>query len=114
MDYSYNNHVPHKIKKRIMKKADSIINQRVVDIFWRNVRYYNTIKMVKSLDAEAGRYLEKRLRQKNVITKDANNNAFTGSLMFDFVWSKTPQGMQFWNEVDSKLRKFRAGKLLQD
>lgn len=93
-----------------MKKAASSMNQRIADIFWRNVKYYDTIKKLKPLNDEAANYLEKRLRQKGVIGKDAECNAFTGTLMFDFVWSRTPQGMHFWVDLDSKLRKLKSEK----
>lgn len=86
------NHVPHKLKKRVLKKGGSNEN--------RSVSYYNLIKVAKIVDKKAYHYLLNRLRVHGIL-KDVENNGFTGRLMGDFIWSKTPYGCSYWASVDS-------------
>lgn len=98
------NHVPHKLKKRTLKLAEG---RGDVNQFWRNSRYYRTLKILKATDLEAYRYLKDRLRVKGIIGKKTMNQAFTGSLMSDFPWMKTPQGAAFWALMDDYVKKQR-------
>lgn len=98
------NHIPHKLKKRTLKLGEGRGN---VNQFWRNSRYYNTLKILKATDLEAYRYLKDRLRVKGIIGKSTYNQSFTGSLMSDFVWRETPQGAAFWALMDDYVKKQR-------
>ncbi|UJE34797.1 hypothetical protein vBAbaPP1_06 [Acinetobacter phage vB_AbaM_P1] len=91
-----NNHVPHKLKKRILKK-------RVQESRYEaSVKYYELLKLVKSINIEAYRYLVQRLRIRGVLN-DKENQSFTGFLMRDFTWSSTPQGPAYWARLDSRV-----------
>lgn len=74
------NHVPHKIKKRILKKKHKAGNG---EWSYCNYRYYQTMDIVKSIDLEGYRHLKNRLRTKHILGQHTSNQAFTGMLMTD-------------------------------
>lgn len=98
------NHVPHKIKKRILKKKDKAGNG---EWSYCNYRYYQTMDIVKSIDLEGYRHLKNRLRLKHVLGQHTSNQAFTGMLMADFIWFDTPQLGKYWSEMDEQVLKHR-------
>ncbi|QIW91664.1 hypothetical protein vBAbaMD22_151 [Acinetobacter phage vB_AbaM_D22] len=93
-----NNHVPHKLKKRVLKKSGSKPN--------RSVSYYRLIKSAKIVDKKAYRYLLDRLRIREVLN-DEENHGFTGNLIGDFTWSQTPYGGAYWASVHSDIVRYQ-------
>lgn len=93
-----NNHVPHKLKKRVLKK----LRGRQWQEEYVSVDYYKLIKIFKDdqrVCRSAYQYLLKRLRVKGAIY-NISMESFTGYLSGDFVWDNHPQGHDFWRRLD--------------
>lgn len=100
-----NNHVPHRLKKRTLKrvwngKGGKKPKSRGILSSMRqpSYRYHELLKLMKVVSPEAFRYLSNRLRIRGIIND--RYQTFQGRIINDFVWSRTPQGAAFWNSAE--------------
>lgn len=93
-----NNHVPHRLKKRTLKRVWKF----GALTFKRNqpsYRYYELMDLMKNLNSEAYRHLKSRLFIRGVLNNKMQQ--FKGRILEDFIWTNTPQGGKFWSIAES-------------
>jgi len=68
----------------------------------REVEYFELCDRVEEIDPEASRFLRELAPR---MTKEQHDNAFSycNSLTGCFAWSKTPQGHEYWMNINRKL-----------
>lgn len=91
------NHVPNKLKKRVLKKKGIPYGH-----YESSIQYYQTLKIVKGLDIEAYHYLLNRMRVYGIL-KQKEDHSFTGRLIADISWGSSPQGGVYWARLDSRV-----------
>ncbi|AYD82402.1 hypothetical protein Aci011_003 [Acinetobacter phage vB_AbaM_B09_Aci01-1] len=92
-----NNHVPHRLKKRTLKRVWKFGSAT----FKRNqpsYRYYELMDLMKNLNPEAYRHLKSRLFIRHALNSGIHH--FKGRILDDFVWHRTPQGSRFWGMAE--------------
>lgn len=101
-----NNHVPHNLKKRYLKKHEGkIIVHRNV-LYTPTAFYYKLIDILRKdvrVEREAHRYLQKRLRLKHV--NKSKVQAFSGKLSCDFIWDDSEYGHSYWSRLNGWLHE---------
>ena len=93
-----NNHVPHKLKKRVLKKAYDLNG----NVFQNSHKYYETLKIAKMVNRKAYKVLKERLRIRGIL-KMHEEESFTGRVIAEFRWNGTPEGVGFWSKADKEI-----------
>lgn len=96
-----NNHVPHNLKKRYLKKHEGKVRIHANIPYIPTLGYYELINIFKNddrVDRGAYRYLQKRLRMKHV--NKSKVQAFSGKLSCDFIWDNSEDGHSYWSRLN--------------
>lgn len=109
-----NNHVHNRLKKRYLKKFQGRSVCKVRGSMQPSYKYYQLIKLLEChplVDDNVAQALKRRLRIRGTMpSRDREDGLyigedFTGDLTYDFLWSGTEEGLEYWKRMDDWLSK---------